>query len=101
MFIYEGCWPFNQNQETKRYRWHFEDPSKADHKVVEEMVIDYEDGKVIIVKCESDTLNYSAILGRYDDVINKISPFHEAPAIRKTIASKIAKIADLDGLVDI
>jgi hypothetical protein len=101
MFIYEGCYPFNQNQETHRYRWHFEDPSRPEHKVVEEMVVDYEDGKVIIVRCESKDLNYSAILGRYDEAHNKISPFHESGAIRKAIAQKIADIAGLDGLVDI
>ena len=101
MFIYEVCWPFNQNKETKQWRWHFEDPKKPDHKVVEEVIIDYDGGKVIIVKCESDNLNYSAILGHYDEAYNKINPFSEKGADRKAIAKKIANKASLDGLVDI
>lgn len=101
MFIYEGCYPFNQNKETKQWRWHFEDPKKPDHKVIKEKVIEYKGDKVIVVECVSKKFDYYAILGRYDDANNKIRPFHESSATRKGIAENIAKQEGLDGLVDI
>ena len=63
--VHTGLWPFNQNQETKRFKWLFEDP-KSGHKVIGELTTEYMGDEVIVVKCKSPKGEYHVIVGKHD-----------------------------------
>lgn len=106
-FTHPGLKRFIESQEHKNYMWHFEDPKKPGHKVLEELFCDYEGMEVIVVKCESfdvRALTYYAILGKHDKESNDIIRFAKDFSNKKyraKVCQDIKRILKLTGRVDI
>ena len=103
-FIHEGLWPYTQNKETKRYRWHFEDPDGpgAEHHVVEEHLVNYKADVLIVVRVESPERTYHVVLGRYDKEGGRyIKVSNEPVKERKNILDYVTTALKITGFVDL
>lgn len=99
-FIYEGLWPYTQNIETKRYRWHFEDPKK-EHTVIDEFVIEYGSEKLLVVKVEAPKGIQHLILGMYEEENARyIKLARRPPKEQKKIKEFVAATLKLDKVKD-
>ena len=99
--VHTGLWPFNQNQETKRYKWRFEIPDSG-REVIDELFTEYMGHEVIVVKVAAPgDKRYSVILGRHDKAAKKNIAFNVSGEAREELVKDITKKLKLSGFVDV